>query len=145
MDGNKVLALEFFVSVGVVTVNEIKYGFWPYPPDIMRIAVSYAILGAVGVFNPNMAALLAGGFLVALLLNHFSSGKWTWHDPTQRLGSKANGGLQYGKGAQWWSSGSGFIYDGVPLSWSRATAPGTKTASGTSGAIGPTPGKTVTV
>lgn len=140
MDGNKVLALEFFVSVGVVTVNEIKYGFWPYPPDVTRIAVSYAILGAVGVFSPNTAALLAGGFLVALILNHFSGGKWQW--PGRKLGFQGTNG---NKGTQWWGSGVGFPYEGVPLSWSRSNAPGTKAAVGSSGAIGPTGGKTVTV
>lgn len=149
MDGSQILAMEFFTSIAVVSVNEIKYGLWPYPPDIMRVAVSYAILGAVAVFQPNFAALLAGGFLIALLLEHFKGGKWQWADPTQMLGDDGTAFPHVqGKrnGAQWWGpKGTPFVYSGVPLAWNRSNSPGNSTSGGTTGAKGPGSGSTVTI
>lgn len=151
MNGGKILALEFFASVAIVSVNTIKYGFWPLPPDITKISVSYSVLGALAVFQPEIAAFLAAGFLLAQILGRYHNGQFTWYNPEEALGEK---GIEVGIpqtilnqmnsepanqrgswGAQWWGgNGVGFVYEPLPITFTRKA---NKSATGTIGATSP--------
>lgn len=71
-NGAKILAIEFMISMGVVSWAPIKQGYYPWPPALIRTCVAYAILSLVSVIDDKMAALLGGGFLLAQLVLSFS-------------------------------------------------------------------------
>lgn len=63
--GSRILVAEFGISMGIVLWSATKRKYWPWPPNLNRIAFAYAILGLLSVANEKFAALLGAGFLMA--------------------------------------------------------------------------------
>ncbi len=78
---NKILAAEYFVSIGFNTWGAVKNKQVPWPATIVRIGVAFGILGLLAQANEEMAQLLGAGFLLASLLNVATdqpgTGTWT--------------------------------------------------------------------
>lgn len=68
MNGQKLIAAEFVVSVSILGWGAAKEGFWPWPASVARAAFGFAVLSLVGLFNDRLAALLGAGFLLAQIL-----------------------------------------------------------------------------
>lgn len=65
MNGNRILAAEFGVSMAIVTWGAVNKKYWPYPINVNRTVFAYAIIGLFALINENLAALLAAGFILA--------------------------------------------------------------------------------
>lgn len=68
MNGQKVIAAEFAVSISILTWGATRQGFWPWPATVARTAFAFAILSLLGLLNEQLAALLGAGFLLAQIL-----------------------------------------------------------------------------
>lgn len=68
MNGQKVIAAEFAISLSIITWGATRQGFWPWPATVARAAFGFAVLSLVGLFNEQLAALLGAGFLLAQVL-----------------------------------------------------------------------------
>lgn len=68
MSGSKVLASEYMLSLGIVSWASIRKGYYPWPPAVVSTSVAFAILSFVSLVDENIAAWLAGGFLLAQLV-----------------------------------------------------------------------------
>jgi len=70
----RILAMEFMLSLAVVSWAPIKKGYYPWPPTIMRSAIAYAILSFVALVDDTFAAVLGGGFLLAQIIGALNKG-----------------------------------------------------------------------
>lgn len=68
MNGQRVLAAEFAVSVSILGWGAVKQGFWPWPASVARSAFAFAVLSLIGLFDDRIAAVLGAGFLLAQVL-----------------------------------------------------------------------------
>lgn len=68
MNGTQVLAGEAVVAMAFVAWRNIKGGYAPLPNQIIMSGISFAVIGVVSYASPELAALLGGGFLLALLI-----------------------------------------------------------------------------
>jgi hypothetical protein len=73
MNGNGILAGEAVISLGIVSWRAMKEGYAPLPNEVVRSAVAWGIIGVVAYASPDLAAILGGGFLLALLVKEFQS------------------------------------------------------------------------
>lgn len=70
---NRTLAMEFLVSIGIVSWAPIKNGKLPWPPSYIHVGVSFALLSFVSLVDQRIANLLGGGFILAQLLGALST------------------------------------------------------------------------
>lgn len=68
MNGQRVIAAEFAISISILTWGATRQGFWPWPASVARAAFAFAVLSLLGLINENFAALLGAGFLLAQIL-----------------------------------------------------------------------------
>lgn len=68
MTGSTVLAAEALIAAAVVSWRNIKGGYAPLPNQIIMSGISFGLIGVVTYVSPNLAALLGGGFLIAILI-----------------------------------------------------------------------------
>lgn len=68
MDGSQILAGEAVVAMAFVCWRNIKGGYAPLPNQIVLSGISFAVIGVVAYAAPELAALLGGGLLLALLI-----------------------------------------------------------------------------
>ena len=67
---NRVMLLAFMVGGGVIAYRAIHDNQQlPPPPQVVRLTLSWTVLGALSLAAPTLAAMLSGGFVLALLLN----------------------------------------------------------------------------
>src|SRR5215210_4190593 len=66
--GSKLLTAEFGVSVAIMTYGAAKEGYWPWPASLARVAIGFAVLSLVAIWNERFAALLGAGFLLAQIM-----------------------------------------------------------------------------
>jgi hypothetical protein len=68
MDPGKLIGAEILVAVGITSWGAIKQGQAPWPPTIIGSMVAYCILLLLSAVSAPLAAILATGFLLALLI-----------------------------------------------------------------------------
>lgn len=68
MNGQRVIAAEFAISLSILTWGATRQGFWPWPASIARAAFAFAVLSLLGLISEEFAALLGAGFLLAQVL-----------------------------------------------------------------------------
>lgn len=71
MDGTQVLAGEAIVAMGVIAWRNIKGGYAPLPNQLIMSGISFGVIGVVAYASPELAAMVGGGFLLALLIKEF--------------------------------------------------------------------------
>jgi len=71
MNGQRVLAVEFAVLIGVASWAAIKKKYFPWPPTVVKTAVFVSLLGVVSVASDELAAWLGAGFIVANLVRTY--------------------------------------------------------------------------
>jgi hypothetical protein len=71
MNGQRVLAVEFAVLIGVASWAAIKKKYFPWPPTIVKTAVFVSLLGVVSVASDELAAWLGAGFILANLVRTY--------------------------------------------------------------------------
>jgi hypothetical protein len=70
MNTSRIFAIEFFLCVGITSWGAIKEGYAPWPPNIIGTALAMAILSLTSAIDERLSVLLAGGFLLALIVNN---------------------------------------------------------------------------
>jgi hypothetical protein len=147
MNASRVLAGEYAFSIGVIVLqymrastNAEKAPLWPSPVAITRASVSWAIMGAVAIFQPEIAATLGAAFLVAQLLGLYQDKllgagvTFKVTDLGQDTGTTASKAGKLVSGNAFWGKGTGFVYDLIPINFHREStnpSPGTTGATGT--------------
>jgi hypothetical protein len=147
VNASRVLAGEYAFSIGVIilqymraSTNAEKAPLFPSPVAITRASVSWAIMGAVAIFSPEIAASLGAAFVLAQLLGLYND-KLLGQGATFHVtdlgevvsGAKSKPGTLV-SGDAFWGSGTGFVYDLIPIGFSRESnnpSPGTQGATGT--------------
>lgn len=96
MKGDKILAIEFLVLLGVASWGALRKGYWPWPPTIIKTALFVSLLGILSAGSPELAAALGAGFIVANLVKMYGSGTtYMGGIPTDNTGAVAGaGGMQ---------------------------------------------------
>lgn len=72
-DGAQILAGEAVVAMAIVAWRNIKGGYAPLPNQIILSGISFAVIGVVSYVSSELAALLGGGFLLALLIKQLQN------------------------------------------------------------------------
>jgi hypothetical protein len=69
---NKTLAVEYLVSLSLVSWAAIKKQYVPWPPSIVYASIAFGILSFVSIADERIAELLGAGFLLAQLIKLLS-------------------------------------------------------------------------
>jgi hypothetical protein len=95
MKGDRILAIEFLILIGVASWGALKRGYYPWPPTIVRTALFVSLLGILSAASSELAATLGAGFIVANLVRMYG-GKTSYMGglPTDNTGAVVGeGGL----------------------------------------------------
>lgn len=95
MKGDRILAVEFLVLLGIASWGALKKGYYPWPPTIVKTALFVSLLGILSAASSELAATLGAGFIVANLVRMYGSGKtYMGGLPTDNTGAvTGEGGL----------------------------------------------------
>lgn len=93
MNAQKLIGVEYVISVGIVSWSAIKgvnkdvivdrdpprkenqaVHYWPWPPTIIMTSAAFGILGVFAAVQPELAGVLGAGFLLAQLLRSLGKG-----------------------------------------------------------------------
>jgi hypothetical protein len=74
MKGDRILAVEFLVLIGVASWGALRKGYYPWPPTIVKTGLFVALLGIISAASSEFAAVLGAGFIVANLVKMYGSG-----------------------------------------------------------------------
>lgn len=74
MKGDRILAMEFVILIGVASWGALKKGYYPWPATIVKTALFVSLLGLVAAASSELAATLGAGFIVANLVRMYGSG-----------------------------------------------------------------------
>jgi hypothetical protein len=72
-NSSAILAGETVIALGIVSWRTLKEGYAPLPNEITRAAAAWAIIGVMAYASPDLAAILGGGFLLALLIKELQT------------------------------------------------------------------------
>jgi hypothetical protein len=163
MNGQKVLAAEFGISVGILSWIFIKNKYVPWPSVIVASSMSFSVLALLEIIVPGFGAIFGAGMMLVLFVKNsqYIVGKQTitpqkvfgsnpltgnislWDNPTSLANSKQGGSgtspvLRFGQGIPSNPSGGGASPSSFLIGGTGGTTP-TTPSTGTSG------GNTVTV
>lgn len=74
MKGNRILAAEFVILVGIASWAALRKQYYPWPPTIVKTALFTSLLGIISAASEEFAATLGAGFILANLVKMYSSG-----------------------------------------------------------------------
>jgi hypothetical protein len=121
-------------------------GYFPLPQSFVKSSMGWLSIAAITAVSTELAIALGAGFILAQLLTMYQKGTLGKGKKPLMPGVGQPAGTN-GAGAQFWGSGSGFVYDPLPIGFKRRTnnaAVGTQGATGGSSPI-PTKGAVQTV
>jgi len=96
MKGERILAIEFLILIGIASWGALKKGYYPWPPTIVKTALFVSLMGILSAASPDLAATLGAGFIVANLVRMYGKGAtYMGGLPTDNTGAVVGeGGLE---------------------------------------------------
>jgi hypothetical protein len=133
MNGMKVLAGEFGVSIAMQTFAAVKNKYLPWPAYFMQTSMAFSMLALLEIVVPGMGALLGAGMMIALFVKNPSkyTGSSEYGPPLINVGTILGFGGVGGSGVATTQPGS-FIIGG---SGSGSTGGGSTAPPSTGGTI----------
>lgn len=90
MNPKSILAGEFVLAIAFTSWFAIKNQYAPWPPTVVKICASFGIFGIVAMAAPEIAAALAGGFLLAGFLKIYQEGLSNYYGGVPGVGNQTS-------------------------------------------------------
>lgn len=74
MKGDRILAIEFLILIGIASWGALKKSYYPWPPTLVKTALFVSLLGVLSAASSDLAATLGAGFIVANLVRMYGKG-----------------------------------------------------------------------